>query len=238
MSSIVQTSSQVAVNCGTGGGFNSPAQITITGVTAGNSIVLLVGTINFEAVSQSVQATDGTPFSTAVRSALTSGSTRVESVQLFRHNVAAGTHVITLSSSATSDGFSLYGFAIAVEVSGLDNSTPTNVQTNFGSTDTPSSGSTGVLDQANNMVFAVLAGPNLASAGIDGVTDFTNLALSQTNGSQLPWSADYRIVTATTAQNASWGTTTSAGTWYASIAAFKDAAAGGPPATLFASSIF
>lgn len=222
MSTIVQTSSQVAVNCGTGGGFNSPATITLNSVVAGNSIILLTGTINFEAVSQSVQATDGTAFSTAVRSAQTSGGTRLESAQLFRHNVAAGTHVLTMSSAATSDGFSLYGWAIALEVSGLDNSTPVNVQTNNGSTNTPTSGSTGTLDQANNLVIAVLVGPNLAAAGIDAVSGYTNAALVQTNGSQIPWSVDYKIVTATTAQDVSWGTTDSAGTWYASIAAYKD----------------
>jgi hypothetical protein len=63
--------------------------------------------------------------------------------------------------------------------------------------------------------------------GIDLPSGFTNLYIHQTANDTIGHSSDYKIIAATGAQSADWGTMTGSGFQSAKIATFKAAAGGG-----------
>lgn len=133
------------------------------------------------------------------------------------------------------------GFYLRVcisEFSGLATASTLDVQTsNSGTSNSPTSGTTGTTAQADELVLASMAadtGPLAGGVGIDvpATTGYTNLDVWQQNSdvSALDYagfSADYKIVSSTAAQSAAWGTLTASFVWRGKIATFKAAAAAG-----------
>lgn len=126
-------------------------------------------------------------------------------------------------------GTGFYIVGSITEFSGLVTSSSIDQQTSNSNalSTTPSSGTTGTLSQADELVIAVLSLPGIdtdASIDVPATTGYTNIHVEQDAQNFMGHSSDYKIVAATTAVSAAWGTTDNA-PWSAKIATFK--AAGG-----------
>lgn len=146
-------------------------------------------------------------------------------------NVAAGNTTVT-----TDYGDNSYVVGELCEFSEVFTSAALDQETSNGSagSTTPTSGTTGTLDQADELVLAVAQGNDAQNPyGWDApaTTGYTNLFVAQ-NGNDGSGSGDYKIVSATTAVSAAWGTLAGSYSWSAKIATFKAAASAAAPKRL------
>jgi hypothetical protein len=148
----------------------------------------------------------------------------------YAQNASAGNTVVTVDYGT---GFYIEGSL--AEFSGVATSGALDQQasnSNAGSA-TPTSGTTGATTEADSLVVACLAcAGNTNDQGIDtpAATGFSNLHVHQSYFDTIGHSSDYKVVAATGAQSASWGTMNGSYPWAAKIATFKGAGAASPVA--------
>jgi hypothetical protein len=141
----------------------------------------------------------------------------------FLLNANSGTH--TVVGTQTCGTFSAAGFMIVCEISGLAPS-PLDV-TAIGATGqstAPAPGTSGTLAQAIEIAFAVFVTRNSTVQAITRPSGYTNILSeitpNSTNNDNIQGSVDYRIVSATTALNPTYGISNSS-YWAACQATFK-----------------
>ena len=223
--SVVQSSTKVNF-----GGASATLNLSLTGVAAGNSIIVTVSAYNATAAAN-VTASDGTAYS-VVEGTQAGGGAGATATILYRHNVSSGNYTITVTTSAA--GGNRYGWARAMEVSGLVNAAPNARMpaangANGGTSNSPSTGASSATSVANCFVVAALSVSGGGSdAGIDtpATTGYTNHWVDNDFNAEEAGSADYKSVTSTGAQSAAWGTLTGSYLWAASLAAFEETATG------------
>lgn len=213
-------------------GFNSRTAI-VSSVAAGDSVFVVNCMCNFGSGVNTIGCTtvnDGSAYTNdaIVTNGVTGGPLTVEIWRL--HNATAGTHNIVLTSNhANSNNF---GRIIAFSVSGLQNAPPDiTPKTNTGNSTTPQTGTSGTLSQSGEFVIAAMvlattvSSPAFTSPATTGYISLMN----QQSTANMPASADYQHVTATTALSAAWGTIAGSENWAALLAPYKDVVAGGTP---------
>lgn len=197
-------------------------QATLNGVSGGNFLATLNGVY-----------VGGTPPNSAPTDTQSNGwSTTTEPTSqgggnaflCYAEDVAAGNTTVTLDYGT---GFYITGeFA---EFSGVVVVSPLDQQTSGSSagSNSPATGTTGTLAQADELVLAVVGGQaSNANEGFDvpAATGYTNLYVEQDGSLHESGSGDYKFVSATTGVSAAWGTTTASIPWSAKLATFKLAA--------------
>lgn len=199
---------------------------------AGNAITVETSAwngSNADMPAGSVTDNQSNTYSRAVQSPLQSGG--VCSI-FYDESIGSpsGTHTVTVDPTGTGN----YLEFSAQEWSSFASSALDKTNGNNAASDSPTSGSTGTLSQADELVIGVVGTYNGHSdVGIDPPSGYTNLSLFQNEGSTVGHSADYMIVSATTAQNISWGTVfDNLVPWGACVATFKAAGGGGGGDTL------
>lgn len=207
------------------GGSGATATATLTGVTAGNSIIAIVrgGSFNY-ASAPSCSVSDGTSYNVAKSQTGDAGSNVRPMAEIhYLHNVSSGTHAVVATMNAGS--FNAYGALDVVEVSGLDNAAPDVTAGSFSSSSTtPVTGTTGSTSAADGIAIAALGllGSGTISLAASG---YTNLYEDEAmNPDSVAGSSDYKILSATGAQSAAWGTLGSSKPYAGAIAVFLDAA--------------
>jgi hypothetical protein len=213
---------------------NKQAQSTITftlsGVTAGNAILVPVGYVDGGNSSTiPLSCSDGTAYTADKQP--TSGHSSANLYSLF--NVAAGTHtiVVTKASAATAANVGFTG--VAMEVSGLPatNSLDANgTGTNTGNSTAPSATSTGNPSTANSISIGMAS----VDAGVTGLTTpsqnggWTNLGVLDSFPSV---SIAYLIGAPTNAQLAPTYGTIAQNLWAAYVVTYTPAALLAPPSS-------
>lgn len=201
-------------------------------VTAGSTLTCLVSHVDFDATAPSISVTDsgGANGYPLIQQAIINNRLTIGIYS--RQNVSAGTYTATaVPSSGTAPNS--FGRAFLIETAGVQNINydPNGLASNTNvSSTTPTTGSTGTLTSANEMVFGILAsGTSLAGATVPptGGTTWITLFSDLTNASQNPTVFFYKHVTANTALNASLGTITTADYWAGVLASFIDTTAAG-----------
>lgn len=222
--SIVQSSTRV------GFAGASTLNLSLTGVAAGNSIIVTCAAFN-DSGAPTISATDGTAYSVR-QGTQGAGNPSATAAILWLHNVSSGNKTITVTTTSGSTG--RYGWARAMEVSGLVNAAPNVTMpaasgANGATSSTPSTGSSGATTAANCFVVAVLTvSGGGTNAGIDtpATTGYTNHWVDQDFNTEEAGAADYKSVTSTGAQSAAWGTLTGSYLWAAALAAFEETSTG------------
>lgn len=203
---------------------STSATATLTGVTAGNDIIVVVNHGDFGSAGGATTVSDGTSYTQddgfLLASAYFSGIFSLDSV-------SAGTHAVVATCSAGT-GANSYGAICAYEVSGLTAS-PLDQATTPGhslSSTTPAVGPSGTLAQANEIIFTAV----ISSGTTTGITwpptggpgaftsDYNNLA------STLNAIAHQIQTVGTSALTVSAGTMNSAQGWVMPLATYKGAA--------------
>lgn len=201
--------------------------VTLNGVVAGNFLAIQVGIIQNATHQQPVNSPDGNgnTWSTTTPSALQ--ALMVEYIS-YAMNVSAGNTTVTLDQGgsdpfAYSGSFGEYsGVALALA---LDQEA-----SNVGNSTTPTTGTTPPTTQDDELVLACVTTDVVADpVGIDvpPTAGYTNITVDQNGTAIWAYATDYKVVSATGAQSADYGTITSSN-WVAKIATFKAAVAGEP----------
>jgi hypothetical protein len=197
--------------------------MTLNGVSSSNVLIALYSSSQIPTAGGAL--TGGTW--TAANAPAQFGASDVASATIFVNtSPSAGTNTVT-----TNNGGANFTVGVLVEWSGLTAS-PVDVAPSPGNATTAqaNSVSSGVLAQANEVVFAVLclaASTGVANAGItDPPTGFTSLFVDSATNADQGAEFCYQIVSATSSVSANW-TWTDASTAHsqATMASFKIAAA-------------
>lgn len=195
---------------------------TITGVTAGNTLVAFVGHAddNVDDATSGVATNNGSPtaFTQSGGEARNSGASQSSTVW-YLENVSSGSHTVT----ATMAGGSLQYCRIRViEVSGLATSSSLEASTEAtATTGSPSSGASGSTTSANCFVIGFAQNAFESSPG-STVSAGSGYTLS---GSNDMMTIEYKSVSSTGTQTATF--TGSAGDRTVHVAAFKESGGGG-----------
>ncbi|MCC7126458.1 MAG: hypothetical protein IT178_16530 [Acidobacteria bacterium] len=214
MGTLVQSSTAVEFF-----GDASSKNLSLTGVTSGNSILVAVSLAVYTSTEPVISVSDGTSYQNDYEVWFNPATER-KKVALFRlHGVSSGSKTITVSFTGPSSA-NVYGAMRAYEVSGLANSAPDKTMSATGTSTTPATPSSGTLTQANNFVIGAMMSEK---AGIDLPSGFTNLYLDDSTSAVPPNSHDYKNVSSTSSLSVAWGTLSSSGDWAAVAAVYKDA---------------
>jgi hypothetical protein len=210
-----------------GGGAGTTATVTLSGVVSGNLIpVTHVAGAAPATGGHAISVSDGTAYTQGFQSAVNySGSNWAIAACHFLPNAGAGSHVIVGTNNA--GAFNCYGWFIAQEWSGMAASPlDVNAIVNTGTSASASSGSTGTLAQASELVVACAATNSGTDTTFSEPSGFTNTdkvtAVATFNG--FLGSMDYDIVSVTTALNPTW-TLGQSLAWAAGACSFKAALA-------------
>lgn len=223
---IVQQSSPVNF-----GGTNATRQATLTGVTAGNRLMVFAfgwGGNTYPAFTGS----DGTnSYSQVNANSGDPNGARISATILYRENVEAGSHTVTVTHSAANGD--RYGWFVLAEVSGgkttggLISACTAKIETGTTTYTNPAitaAASPGVAATAFAVLHANVSGSN---AGIDAATgtpsSWTNVFTQQDNNAEAAGSADLGAITSGQTANCAWGTLSAAATAAAVIVVFEDA---------------
>ncbi len=198
------------------------ASVTLTGVVAGNSIIVLVSHANYDFDGAGCSVSDGTAYSLAVRQSFANAST---AEIFYLHNVASGSHTITATALFGTAGNS-NGQMVAIEVENLLNAAPDKITSATAESNAPATGSSGTLTQVHNFVATILMDDYPAenfAGGTWPMATYTSV-INDLTGAEVPTAAGYKVVAATTAVSADLGGITSAlANWAAALAVFKAA---------------
>lgn len=201
----------------------APTKAFGSNVTAGNHIIVLVEGWSNPAW-QAGDVTDS--LGNTYQLAIAKNDFNVNDCAIYyAENITGGACTLTVNPAAVAGWYGAYA---AVEHSGLLTSGSLDkTQTNADSARPVSTGSTGTLTQANEVVAAVMTiAATQTTMTIDnaGFTEeFEELDFSGHN----PGEGDSKIVAATTAVNVSWTISPTDAVWSACIATFKGVDAGG-----------
>jgi len=213
----------VQISSATSFGGSLSAAVSLTGVTAGNHILVIAMHIDAAGSSPSLSCSDSQgSYSADVDSSNGGGASRTT---LFRlANATGGSHTITVTASSGLASNSS-GEVIALEVPpvALDQS-----NTVGGNAAAISVAATATLSASGDLAIAALSHINLNAGGgtfppTGGTGTYTAL-VSHLNKSD----ADYQILSSTAGVGANWGTLSFAGKYTALVAAYMSAAVAPP----------
>lgn len=217
MASVIQSVVGAAFNT------SATADVTLTGVTAGSSIIIVCPLYGNIAAS----VPSATSYTAGSVAAITNGSSARSIGLLYRHNVAGGNTTVTVTTDAPV-GYR-FGYPIALEVSGLVNAAP-HVQmpassgTNGANSTAPATGNSSASTVTCFVVSGMTLAAGTADAGIDtpATTGYTNASVRQISTSEVAYSVDYKTGSAAGVQSAAWGTLTASAEWAAGLWAFEE----------------
>lgn len=203
---------------------NSLAVVLGSNVTAGNALIGCYS--HYETGTSAPVAPTSSPSNTWARDVFVQPGGGVGAAMIASAlNVASGATTVTFDS-----GSGFYAVASVAEFSGLATSSALDkTATNSADSTTPTSGTTATTTQADELVVACLAEyEGSANDGIDvpATTGYTNIHVERDSSTYMGHASDYKIVSATGAQSAAWGTLASSLAWGACIATYKAAAGG------------
>lgn len=195
---VVQSPAHVADDSGSNA---TTIAVTITGVTAGNTLMAAVGWSD-GAGTITCSVSDGSAYSTG--DSKRRNTTDVQSGQVFYlHNAGAGSHTVTATFSSTT----AYRRIRVIEVSGLNNAAP---EANTGQQNTGvgtganavTSGASAATSSANCFVVGVTQNTTENSPGTGTLTAGTGYTAVANSNVILGF--EYKSVTATGAQTATF----------------------------------
>jgi len=208
--------------------------VSLTGVVAGNTLILWVGKYGDTFSGSSVSGGGATWTKRA--SNLQTGPSNSQGCEIWEgHGTTGGSITVTLTSSGSAD------IAIVIgEFSGLQSpayDVSANASSGGSGSTSPDSGATSSLAQADELVISCDSHAdgdttNVPRSG-DGFTqlsDYANGSLTAVVG------AAYKIVSSTSAVSGRWTTGASAN-WSACVAAFKAAGGGGAAVPVFTNNL-
>ena len=221
--SVVQKATGVSSS-----GSSLSVSVTITGVTAGNTLIAVVGHEDAGGSNPIISVSDGQGSYTADQQNNRGFQTHAGIWSLFNAN--AGSHTITATASLGTAANSSWSINV-IEVSGLgtSDSYDTGNNNSANTSTTPTSGVSAALAQGSELVVTCLTGNTGLSGGSytappSGGNNTPFIAIYAHPASQCYFDSDYQINTsATTAVQASWGATTQNQIWSAAIATYKAA---------------
>jgi hypothetical protein len=208
---------------GRAAGSNSFALALGTNVTAGNFLSACYSVFDAGNPTNTAPTGGGTWATTTAPTAQGEANAFIN----YAMNATGGATTVTVDY-----GTDFYLAGSVTEFSGLETASALDQQTSNsdGGSSTPTSGNTGATAQADELVLAcVSVSATDSSVGLDtpATTGYTNLHVEQDSLNFMGHASDYKIVAATGAQSAAWGTLDAAYAWSAKIATFKAAAAAG-----------
>lgn len=228
--------------------------IALTGVTAGNLLVLVVkyfdGTQATNATPATPTDSNGTPAVAIAPLSVLSLGGQMGCAIFYVANAAAGTHTFTVNPFNNANAFS--GFLTLMEFSGVATASPLDTAAvisadieNAASTTTFNTTAGAALAQADELIVAaisVTAGAGEANAGISTpTTGYTQVSIQQDTAANVGGEAAFKETATTTGQIATWTFTSdpSMRGVQAALVAFKAAAGGGgggTPASAYSTS--
>lgn len=212
---------QTGYNVDDSGASATTISVTLTGVTAGSTLVAHVGCSE---VGESISVSDGSAFTAGGSKILDSGNNQSGQV-FYRENVGAGSHTIVATFSITTSSRRLR----VAEISGLATSSSLDQSTGQAqaspgtASNGVSSGNTAATTNANDFIVGFSQNTGQADPGTGTLTAGTGFTIS---GSNLIMAIEGKSVAATGAQAATF-TQSVNNARITHVIAFKEAA-GGP----------
>ena len=201
----------------------SDVQITLSGVTAGNAILMVTPAVINTGGTPSLTITDSVNAVTDLAQLASFGLSSVYSILDFSiiPNASAGSHTLT----ATVGSGTGYGFIVAAEISGLNSSAALDVFSlnSAGGGSNPSTGNTGVPASVSEIAIAAVSAYESSVVTIGEPSGYTNIAKYQAGGGYVQYSVDYLTPVALSAQSASWTGLTGVNTYVAGVIVLKAA---------------
>ena len=199
--------------------------VTLSGVTAGNAILVVTPAVINTSGSPTLTITDTVNSVTDLEQLASFGLSSVYWILDFSiiPNASAGAHTLT----ATVGSGTGYGFIVAAEISGLNSSAALDVFSlnSAGGGSNPSTGNSGTPASVNEIAIAAVSGYYTGSAlTIGEPSGYTNIAKYQGGGGYVDYSVDYLTPVALSAQSASWTGLTGVNTYVAGVIVLKAAA--------------
>jgi hypothetical protein len=199
--------------------------VTLSGVTAGNAILVVTPAVINTSGSPTLTITDTVNSVTDLEQLASFGLSSVYSILDFSiiPNASAGAHTLTATvGSGTGNGF-----IVAAEISGLSSSAALDVFSlnSAGGGSNPSTGNSGTPASVNEIAIAAVSGYYNGSAlTIGEPSGYTNIAKYQGGGGYVDYSVDYLTPVALSAQSASWTGLTAVNSYVAGVIVLKAAA--------------
>jgi hypothetical protein len=198
--------------------------VTLSGVTAGNAILVVTPAVINTSGSPTLTITDTVNSVTDLKQLASFGLSSVYSILDFSiiPNASAGAHTLT----ATVGSGTGYGFIVAAEISGLNSSAALDVFSlnSAGGGSNPSTGNSGIPSSVNEIAIAAVSGYYTGTAlTIGEPSGYTNIAKYQGGEGYVDYSVDYLTPVALSAQSASWTGLTGVNTYVAGVIVLKAA---------------
>ena len=197
--------------------------VTLSGVTAGNAILIVTPAVINTTGSPTLTITDSVNSVTDLKQLASFGLSSVYSILDFSiiPNASGGTHTLT----ATVGSGTGYGFIVAAEISGLNSSAGLDVFSlnSAGGGSNPSTGNTGVPASVSEIAIAAVSAYESSVVTIGEPSGYTNIAKYQAGGGYVQYSVDYLTPVALSAQSASWTGLTGVNTYVAGVIVLKAA---------------
>ena len=197
--------------------------VTLSGVTAGNAILIVTPAVINTTGSPTLTITDSVNSVTDLKQLASFGLSSVYSILDFSiiPNASGGTHTLT----ATVGSGTGYGFIVAAEISGLNSSAALDVFSlnSAGGGSNPSTGNTGVPASVSEIAIAAVSAYESSVVTIGEPSGYTNIAKYQAGGGYVQYSVDYLTPVALSAQSASWTGLTGVNTYVAGVIVLKAA---------------
>ena len=213
--SVVQTTAKQRVDNGTS------LNYSITGVTSGNSLFVVVIARRSAGVDSGLSVSDGD--GTYSKDVTRNQSNTHASIHRLE-NASSGSHSITVNGVSSGTWI----VSCAVEVSGLTSASLDKTAAAGSVSAAPSSGATATTTDANELLIGCMAiANNQASITVESLSPAWVEQVEELSvASHIPGEGDTRIVSATGAYTATWAAATS-GAWSAVIATYKESSGGG-----------
>jgi len=208
---------QTASGDSTGTGATTTAVLTFpSNITAGSGIVVQISwwkAAGGAAISGTAD-TRGNTYGTAV----SAGASNARTAILHTYASTAGANAVTVTFASTVDWE-----GTAVEWAGMKSSAALDETTSSSGTSTsPVSGTTAATGTNDQVVFVVLnVDSSSTNVGIDLPSGYTNIGINQNSFATIGFSSDYKVVSTTGAQSASWGTLSASEAWIGAIATYE-----------------
>lgn len=179
--------------------------MTLTGVTAGNAILIVTPGLNNTSGSPTLTITDSVNSVQELEQMASFGLSSVYSILDFSiiPNATAGSHTAT---AAVGSGTG-YGYIVAIEISGLSSSAVLDVFSlnNAAGSSGVTTGSSGSPAGTQEIAIAAVGGYYQGSAiTIGEPSGYTNISEYQAGGGYVQYSVDYLTPVSLSAQSATW----------------------------------
>ena len=202
--------------------FSGTTTVSHTPAAAGNLLVSVEATFSTTIAELTLSDNQGGGWAN-----ISTATGDADSHVIIRWKIAANTNAHTLTWTETGAG-SADIEADIVEFSGMS-ATPNDVATNNTGTSAAPNVASGTLAQAEEVIIAIAShtGGDTTWA-VDGAGGYTQIGENEDNDLGQTYSSQYKIVAATTSDQADWALGASR-VWFAALASFKGASGGGGP---------